>query len=77
MQHLSNSAVRTTIGLSHAAVARLAGVAVNTIVLYESDPKRRRPRTLAACEQTYSILRELLSRFPSMKKRGRDGGTSA
>lgn len=74
---LCDRAVRVALGIPRVTAARLAGVAKNTLMLYELDPSGVvGPKTRAACAALFADLRELLERL-ERRRRARleeDGG---
>ena len=66
MRDLSDHAVRVALGISRKAAAKLAGVAPNTLTLYEVAPQVIRPTKRAALERLYTLLRDVLQNAPGM-----------
>lgn len=71
---LCDRAVRVALGIPRLTAARLAGVAKNTLALYEIDPIGvTGPKTRAACAALYEDLRELLERLERRRTERRRG----
>lgn len=67
-KHLSDRDVRLKLGVSIADAARLAGVAENTLTMWEIAPDRSSRRTRERCEKLYTGYRIAL-------QHGSDGRT--
>lgn len=67
MRDLSDHAVRVTLGISRKVAAKLAGVAPNTLTLYEVAPQVIRPDKRAALERLYALFRDVLQNAPSSR----------
>ena len=64
MRELSNHAVRVTLGISRLNAAKLAGVAINTLAMFEHAPHAIREEGRAACEKLYKLFRHVLQHAP-------------
>lgn len=66
---LCDRAIRVALGIPRVTAARLAGVAKNTLILYELDPRGVvGEATRAACSALYEDLRSLLERAEARRK---------
>lgn len=71
---LCDRAVREAAGIPLVVAARLAGVARNTLMLYELNPLGVvGEKTRAACAELYEDLRELLGKADARRERRERG----
>lgn len=61
---LCDQAVRVELGISLRVAAKLAGVAKNTLTMYEAAPHVVRPEKRAVCVKLYKLLRHVLEHAP-------------
>lgn len=70
MRELNDAAVRASVGLSRAAVARLAGVSHGLVSLYEISHDAvggRFPEKRDAIQWVYDELRRIAARAPGLR----------